>query len=142
MGARVQESEFLALDLRCHGLLAGVELHDVWAIELADGGPERTMLDVRRAAPHGSTPASHAVRVLVAVRRALGAALGWDRERRGWSKDSYVHRLTDEDRARSLVAPGTRDAGFTTLYVFSHEALAEIRNATVHAFLATTLRAR
>jgi hypothetical protein len=47
--------------------------------------------------------------------------------------------LTDADRARSLTAPGTRDGAFRTLYQFPDEALAEVRNATVHGFLATAL---
>jgi uncharacterized protein DUF2867 len=76
---------------------------------------------------------------LVALRRALGAQLGLDRERPQAATESYVHRLTDADRARSLTPPGTRDGGFRTLYRFSNEALAEVRNATVHGFLATAL---
>jgi hypothetical protein len=84
-------------------------------------------------------PSSLAVRGLFALRRALGAQLGLDRERPQAATESYVHRLTDADRARSVTPPGTRDGGFRTLYRFSNEALAEVRNATVHAFLATAL---
>jgi hypothetical protein len=54
----------------------------------------------------------------------------------------YVHRLTPVDRARSTVAPGTVEgpfAPFRTLYVFEHELLNELRNATVHAFMSLSI---
>ena len=46
------------------------------------------------------------------------------------------------DRSRSQVPPGARDGPFRVLYVFGDEALSELRNATVHAFLALALRRR
>ena len=52
---------------------------------------------------------------------------------------SYLHRLTEADRAQSHVPAGTRDGPFRVLYVLPHEALSEIRNATVHGFLASSL---
>lgn len=136
---REDPTEFRGLALRCHSLLADVSLHDVWAIPLLGGGPDRTMSDVRAVSSLRASPPNPVVRGLFAFRRSLGERLGWDHERRDWSAGSYVHRLTDEDRARSLVAPGTRDGAFRTLYLFPHEALAEVRNATVHAFLASAL---
>jgi Protein of unknown function (DUF2867) len=139
---RVDPREFQKLELRCHGVLADVSLHDVWAIPLAGGGPGRTVSDVRAVSPIGGSPSNIAVRGLVALRRAVGRRAGWDRERDDWSGESYVHRLSDEDRSRSLIAPGTREGSFRLLYLFPNEALAEVRNATVHAFLATVLVAR
>ena len=44
---RIDPAEFRRLDLRCHAVFADVPLHDVWAIALPDGGPGRTMEDVR-----------------------------------------------------------------------------------------------
>jgi hypothetical protein len=67
---------------------------------------------------------------------------GWDDERHDAPAASYRHRLTDEDRAGSEVPPGTREGPFRVLYVFRDEALSEIRNATVHAFLALALTPR
>jgi hypothetical protein len=139
---RADPGEFQKLELRCHSVLADVSLHDVWAIPLAGGGPGRTMPDVRAVSPLGATPSNIAVRGLIAVRRAVGRRAGWDRERDDWSRESYVHRLSDEDQRRSLVAPGTREGAFRMLYLFPNEALAEVRNATVHAFLATALVSR
>jgi hypothetical protein len=136
---RADPGEFQKLELRCHSVLADVSLHDVWAIPLAGGGPGRTMPDVRAVSPLGATPSNIAVRGLIAVRRAVGRRAGWDRERDDWSGESYVHRLSDEDQRRSLLAPGTREGAFRMLYLFPNEALAEVRNATVQAFLATAL---
>ena len=139
---RADPSEFQKLELRCHSVLSDVGLHDVWAIPLEGGGPGRTMSDIRAASPFGASPSNVAVRRLFSVRRAIGQRTGWDQARDDWSAESYVHRLSDEDRALSLVAPGTREGAFRTLYLFPNEALAEVRNATVHAFLATALIAR
>ena len=52
---------------------------------------------------------------------------------------SYVHRLAEADRSQSQVPPGTREGPFRVLYVLGQEALSELRNATVHAFLALAL---
>ena len=79
------------------------------------------------------------VRALFAIRGVLGRVFGWDDERHNSSGASYIHRLTSEDRARSLVRPGTPEGPFRSLYLFPNEAVFEIRNATVHAFLASAL---
>ena len=137
---RVDPADFRKLDLRCHALLSDVPLHDVWAIPLEDGGPGRTMEDVR-AVMSGDRrpPANAAVRALFALRWWLGRVFGWDDERHDPASSSYLHRLTDADRGQSRVPPGTLDGGFRVLYVFAHEALSEIRNSTVHGFLASAL---
>jgi hypothetical protein len=80
-----------------------------------------------------------AVRALFALRWWLGRVFRWDDERHDPSSASYVHRLTDADRVQSLVRPGTRHGRFRVLYVLRHEALGEIRNATVHGFLSVAL---
>lgn len=140
---RVNPAEFRKLDLRCHALLSGVPLYDVWAIALDGGGPGRTIYDVR-AILSGSRrpPASLAVRGLFALRSALGRVFRWDDERHDPPGASYVHRLADADRAQSQIPPGTRDGPFRVLYVLGDEALSELRNATVHAFLALALAHR
>jgi hypothetical protein len=82
------------------------------------------------------------VRVLFAVRVALGGLFRLDGPHRDAPDESYVRRLTDDDRARSQVTPGAMRGSFRALYVFADEALVEVRNGTVHAFLATALRPR
>jgi Protein of unknown function (DUF2867) len=137
---RVDPADFQRLDLRCHTLLCDVPLHDVWAIPLDDGGPGRTIQDLR-ALLHGDRrpPTNAAVRALFALRWWLGRRFRWDDERHDPPGASYVHRLAEADRLQSQVPPGTRDGPFRVLYVFGDEALSEIRNATVHGFMALAL---
>jgi hypothetical protein len=135
--------EFRALDLRCHTFLDDVPHHDVWIIDLAGGGPGRTMRDVDAiGAPGRAGSPPLLTRALFAVRFAVGRALGWDQPRPDALTHSYLHRLSDDDRARSLLAPGTMRGLFRLLYFFADETLSEIRNATVHAFLVMALRPR
>jgi hypothetical protein len=141
MAMRVNPSDFQRLNLRCHALLNDVPLHDVWAIPLSGGGPDRTVQDARAILfgdPRRPTN-NFAVRGLFALRWAIGRAFGWDRERHDSLAESYIHRLAEADVLHSRVASGSRDGPFRVLYVFDREALSELRNATVHAFLALAL---
>jgi hypothetical protein len=136
---RVKPADFRRLSLRCHELLSDVPLHDVWAIRLDGGGPGRSIQDARAILFGDRRPPNFAVRGLFALRWALGRAFGWDDERHSPSGASYVNRLAEADRSQSRVAPGTREGRFRVLYVLGEEALSELRNATVHAFLALAL---
>lgn len=143
MSMRVTPAEFRTVNLRCHAFLADVPLHDVWAIPLDGGGPGRTIRDAH-AILFGSrrARAKLAVRGLFTLRWALGRVFGWDDERHDPLALSYMHRLTEADRLQSGVPPGTREGRFRVLYVFANEALSELRNATVHGFLALALTPR
>jgi hypothetical protein len=133
--------EFLQLNLRVHSFLAGVPLHDVWVAELAGGGPDRTVEDARLCfTPQTATTANAAVKALFALRSSIGRLFGWDRDAERWAGEYYRHRLSEEDRTRSLVTPGADDTIFKIVYVFPFESLAEVRNATVHAFSCLALR--
>jgi hypothetical protein len=132
---RIDAPEYQRLELRAHALLAGVALHDVWAVDLPGGGPDRRIADVRALFDRGAV--NGATRALFALRRAIGKAAGWDREDRESTSlpaTSLAHALSDADRAASEVAPGTRDGPFRVLYVFAREAVSEIENATVAAW--------
>lgn len=134
-------SEYRQLDLRAHSLLADVQLHDVWLVELEGGGAGRTITDALFCfTPQIATTANASVRRLFAIRRLVGQLLGWDASAARWDEELYSHRLTAEDRERSRVNPGTPDQLFRTVYVFEKEALSEVRNATVHAFSSLALR--
>lgn len=140
---RVPAEEFQALDLRCHALLADVPLHDVWAIDLTGGGAGRTMQDVDAIGNPGRLGRLPLpTRALFALRFAIGRVLRWDTPRPDGGAWSYRARLTDDDRKRSSVPPGTARGIFRMLYLFPAESAAETRNATVHAFLVMALRPR
>src|SRR5712692_6250651 len=137
---RVKPADFQKLNLRCHALLSDVPLHDVWAIPLSGGGPGRSIRDARAVLFGDRRPPTNVtVRGLFALRSALGRAFGWDDERHDPPGMSYVHRLAEADRSQSQVPPGTREGPFRVLYVLVDEALSELRNATVHAFLPLAL---
>jgi hypothetical protein len=132
---RVPRDEFQALRLEVHGVLSDAPLRDVTAIDLPDGGDMRTMTDVRALLTSESlTRPNVLVRWLFALRWALGQMFGWDSDARGGSHVSYLHRLSENLKARSTVPPGTSARPFTVLYVLERESLQEVRNATVHAF--------
>ncbi len=132
---RTSPSDLSRLPLRAHSLLADVPLHDVWRVALDGGGPGRTVADVRALVLSDSTAtASVFVRALFAIRGALGRVFGWDREPPNGERDSYLHRLTLQEQAASLIPPGTRDGPFFLLHATPREAISEVQNATVHAF--------
>jgi hypothetical protein len=132
---RITPGEFRSRPLRVHAFLQDVPLQDVWAIQLRGGGAGRTIHDLRPLfTPAGLQAVHPVVQGLFRLRAGLGTLLGWDQQRPTWSAESYIHRLTPTDRAQSVVSPGTQEGLFSILYVFEHEQLSELRNATVHAF--------
>jgi hypothetical protein len=141
MTLRVPAADFQALPLEAHALLEGVPLQDVTAIDLPGGGPGRTLGDVRALIPmSGLVRANPVARGLFGLRLWLGRVFGWDSPRHDRAETSYLPRVSKTLRARSAVPPGTMEEGFRLLYLLEQESLAEIRNATVHAFLCAALR--
>ncbi len=140
---RVPREEFRKLDLVVHGILRDVPLHDVSAIDLPGGGAGRTLSDVRSLMADANLRAANpAVRVLVALRVRAGRLFGWDSHIHTIHKHqeaSYIHRLSDDVRQRSALAPGSPDGRLQLLYLLERESLGEFRNATVHALFAIAL---
>ena len=133
---RVPPAEYLGLKLRAHEVLRDVPLHDVTAVDLPGGGPGRSLADLRALEKSG--PPSRIAGGLLGFRFFLGRLFGWDRNPMR-PEESFLSRLSEGDRRRSEVAPGTCLGHFLLLYQFADEALAEIRNATVHGWLCTAL---
>ena len=136
----MEPSEFRARPLRVHALLHDVPLEDAWAIPLSGGGAGRTIRDLWVVMVEGFDAAPALVRGLFRLRTRIGALFGWDQPRAAWDAESFTNRLSPADRAQSLVAPGTRDGGFSLLYRFEDEQLSELRNSTVHAFVSLSIR--
>ena len=132
---RIAPEEYQRIELRAHSLLAGVPLHDVWAVDLPGDGTNRTIVDLRSLlSKHGIHNASTAANFLFALRAVLGRVFDWDHESREAFNDSFLHRLSDADKQSSLVPPGSREGPFRVLFVSPREAISEVRNATVHGF--------
>src|SRR5262249_720822 len=109
---RVAPDEYLRLPLRAHELLRAIPLYDVSIVDLPGGGEGRTIADIR-ALDRRARPSAIAT-VLYGTRRFFGRVFGWDGQMQ--IEDSMVSRLSEDDRKKSEVAPGTRDGAFITLY--------------------------
>jgi uncharacterized protein DUF2867 len=150
MMPQISTQEFERLPLRVHGFLAGVPLHDVWAIDLPRTRSGITLDEFSRTASaclqvgcdccesdsggkgHLLTR-SPVVRALLHIRFFVGRLLGWDREPAATAWETFTTRLTTADRSKSLVAAGTRDGLFHVVYRFENEQLLELINRTAHA---------
>lgn len=141
--AQISTKEFERLPLRVHSLMVGVPLHDVWAVDLVRWRGEVTLDEFLQASNNCTldmcgcsnssalfTP-SPPVRALLNIRFFAGQIFGWDNEPA--TILTFTKRLTDGDRSRSLIAPGTRDGYFRVVYRFENEQLVELINRTAHA---------
>lgn len=73
------------------------------------------------------------VQAFMRIRFCVGGLFGWDRTTAGSDSESFAQRLTDYDRARSLVSAGTSDGFFRVVYRFENEQLSEMINHTAHS---------
>jgi hypothetical protein len=137
---RVASEQFRRLDAVAHAILKDVPLRDVSVVDLPGGAAGLTLADVQAMTRRSERSAGNGmVRALFGLRRALGRLFGWDGDRHAHPEASYLERVPREIRARSVVPPGSADGAFRVLYMLERESLAEIRNATVHAFLVNVL---
>ncbi len=137
---RVSAREFERLPLRVHAFLAGVPLHDVWAIDLPHWRTGITLDEfLRLAASSRPFTPSPVVRMLLDVRFFVGRLLGWDCEPATSTRESFVTRMTAADNSKSRIPPGTPDGLFRVVYRFENEQLLELINRTAHAGALSTL---
>jgi Protein of unknown function (DUF2867) len=132
---QISTQEFERLPLRVHDFLAGVPLHDVWAIDLPRTRSGITLDEFLRTAsacPCTSTPPP-LVRTLLNIRFFVGRLLGWDREPATTAWESFATRMTTADRSRSLAPAGTPEGLFRVVYRFENEQLLELINRTAQA---------
>jgi hypothetical protein len=140
---QISPTEFYALPLRVHTFLAGVPLHDVWAVDLPTHGDGVTLSGfLRRASPGGINRLPPVARALIRLRLFLGGIFRLEAEPKDALAASFGSRLTPEDRARSFVVSGTTEGLFRVVYRFENEQLLEIQNRTVHAAALSALAER
>jgi hypothetical protein len=130
---QISTQEFERLPLRVHSFLAGVPLHDVWAIDLPRARSGITLDEFLRTASTCLLTPPPLVRALLNIRLFVGRRLGWDREPSAAAWETFTTRLTTTDRSRSLAPAGTRDGLFRVVYRFENEQLLEVINRTAHA---------
>jgi len=129
---QMSAEEFERVPLRVHEFLAGVPLHDVWAVDLPRLRPGITLDEFLLAAGALPFKPSPVVRALLGIRFAIGRLLGWDRERDAIVGQSFAVRLTPDDLSKSLAPAGRREGLFRVVYRFENEQLLEVINRTVH----------
>jgi hypothetical protein len=130
---QISTQDFERLPLRVHDFLAGVPLHDVWAVDLPRGRSGITLDEFLRTAGARLFALPTPARALLNFRFFVGRLLGWDREPRATAWETFATRMTSADRSRSLVPAGTREGHFRVVYRFENEQLLELINRTAHA---------
>ena len=136
---RTSTEEYERLPLRVHEFLAGVPLHDVWAVDLPRTRSGITLDELLRTASARPCRLSPQARALLNLRLFVGRVLGWDREPGAAACESFATRMTSADRSKSLVPAGTREGLFRVVYRFENEQLLELINRTAHAAALSTL---
>src|SRR5262245_7310698 len=130
---RISPREFERLPLRVHQFLAGVPLHDVWAVDLPRARSGITLNEFLRAAGGLPLKPSPVVRALLNTRFFIGGLLGWDRESASAVREAFSTRLTAADLSKSLAPAGMREGPFRIVYQLENEQLLELINRTAHA---------
>src|SRR5215470_6367100 len=136
---QISRQEFESLPLRVHDFLAGVPLHDVWAVDLPRTRSGITLDEFARTASGLPFILSPMVRALVNIRLFVGRLLGWDGEPPETAWETFATRLTTADRSKSLASAGTREGLFRVVYRFENDQLLEVINRTAHAAALSTL---
>ena len=137
---QISPTEFYALPLRVHTFLTGIPLHDVWAVDVPRLREKITLAEFQRRGEGrsaGRLPAP--ARALFRIRIFLGRIFRLEEPPTNAGATSFASRLTDEDRARSSVQPGTPDGLFRVVYRFENEQLLEVHNRTAHAAAVSAL---
>jgi hypothetical protein len=133
----MKESAFRQKPLRVHAFLAGVPLHSLDSIELVGGNAGMTLQEISDVVGFGGEAemkVGFLTQALFQLRTWIGRLLRWDEAEELVESVSYISKLSDDDRARSRVTPGTAAGISRILYQFEDEMLAEIINRTVHCF--------
>lgn len=132
---KISTEEFKQLPLRVHSFLAGVPLHDVWAVDLPRWRGGITLEDFLETTSSCLCKPPPLVRMLLGIRFFVKRFFSWDwdREPAVISCESFATRLTVADCSKSLIAPGRQDGFFRVVYRFKNEQLVELINKTVHA---------
>jgi Protein of unknown function (DUF2867) len=131
---QISPTEFQALPLRVHTLLAEVPLHDVWAVDLPKYRDGITLFEfLHQGGLCGTARLPAMARALMSLRLFLGRIFRLEDEPKDALAASFVCRLTPDDCARSLVVSGTREGLFRAVYRLKNEQLLEIQNRIVRA---------
>lgn len=133
----IDRDEFERAPLRVHRFLAGVPLRSLYRVDLPGGREGMALREINAITGVGGdseVEVGPITKALFGLRGLIGRIFGWDDVPALTESATYLSRLSEEDRARSQVAPGTAMGISRVLYQFENEMLAEIVNRTVHCF--------
>jgi hypothetical protein len=133
---RLPNSEHTSRPWRIHELTPDFDLEDVWALPTPGGPDDFPRLVARIASGDPSRGSKGAAGVLWAIRRKLGALLGWDSPEAGLgSRVRTLRERLPPDLRAAPTGPDLASVGFSSLYLLDDEWAAEIANRTVHGVL-------
>jgi hypothetical protein len=131
---RLPDTEYTSRPWRLHDVAPDFLVEDVWELP-TPGGPDDLDRLVRSFAQGGGS-GSGVVGFLMAVRRGLGAILGWDAPSQGLGvREQSVRARLPRDLADGPRGPDSRALPFTPVFQTRDEFVAEIVNRTVHALV-------
>ena len=133
----MKNHEFKRRPWRAHTFLAGVPLRTLERIDLQGGRDGMTVEEIGTITGFGGekeVKLGPLTQALFWLRGLVGRIFGWDDVPDLTASISYISKLSDEDRARSLIRPGKASGISRILYQFNDEMLGEIINRTVHCF--------
>lgn len=120
---------------RIHEFTGDFRTEDVWSFRTPGAGPEDFPV-ILAVIAGGFARQPRAVRFLFAVRRKLGALLGWDKHKT--SLGTRVQPLYDRlpgDLRETVDVSDTSSAPFTPVYLLPNESARELANKTCHAIM-------
>ena len=128
---------FKQVPLRVHSFLAGIPMRTLYRMELPGGYQGLTMREISAITGfggEGEVTVGPITTALFWLRGLIGRIMHWEDAEELAKSITYLSRLTEQDRRRSLMTPGNRLGISRVLYCFEQELLAEIVNRTVHCF--------
>src|SRR5438046_8594535 len=134
---QISTREFERLPLRVHDFLAGVPLHDVWAIDLPRTRSGITLDEFLRTASACLLTPTPVVRALLNIRLFIGRLLGWDREPATTAWEPFTKRLTTADRSKSVAPAGSREGLVLVVYRCECDQLFQVISRTAQAVART-----
>jgi hypothetical protein len=129
--------KFDRMPLKAHAFLARVPIHSLDYIQLNGGRDQMTIEEIYRAtglSDLGEVELGAASKALFWLRGLIGKIMRWDDVPELVQMNSYLSRLSDEERAASLISSGEVRGISRVLYCRENEMVLEIINKTVHCF--------